>query len=306
MSGSRSSFVTTTDRERTGTTRKGRPTLQVTSSGADFDGKDGTVEMRISMFGVLSVHDQGRTVQGKAIGGSKPRGLLELLLLARGRPVMKEALADALWPQGHDVPRDPIRTLEQYVCVLRQRLCSDQERARLVFATGPNSYRIDTEQVDVDIDHFDLLVRTAEQSDTTARRALLSEAVGIARADLLADSMYASWASVDRDLYRDRVARAHLWLASSYLQEGDLHLAIRHAEEAIRFAPFSERAYRSLMVANYGLGLDDMARSAFRRCRAALATGVDLDLTSETVAVFAAIDAGAPFGELIAMAPARV
>jgi DNA-binding SARP family transcriptional activator len=274
--------------------------------GADFDGKDGTVEMRISMFGVLSVHDRGRTLQGRAIGGAKPRGLLELLLLARGRPVMKEALAEALWPDGVDVPRDPIRTLEQYICVLRGRLCSDQEQARLVFATGSNSYRIDPAHVDIDVDHFDRLVRTAEHSDAAARRTLLTEAVSLARADLLADSMYASWAAIDRDLYRDRVARAHLWLASDYLQQGDMHVAIRHAEEAIRFAPYSERAYRSLMVANYGLGLDDMARSAYRRCRAALAAGVDLDPTSETVAVAAAIDAGAPLGELMAMAPARV
>ena len=258
------------------------------------------------MFGVLAVHDQGRTLQGRAIGGAKPRGLLELLLLARGRPVMKEALADALWPDGVDAPRDPIRTLEQYVCVLRRRLCGDQDRARLVFATGANSYRIDPAHVDIDVDHFDMLVRTAEESDPPARRALLTEAVSLARADLLADSMYASWTALDRDLYRDRIARAHLWLAGNYILDGDMHLVIRHAEEAIRFAPYSERAYRSLMVANYALGLDDMARSAYRRCCEALSAGIDLDPTSDTMAVAAAIDAGAPLHELIAMAPARV
>lgn len=257
--------------------------------------------MKISMFGVLSVVDEGRTLQGRAIGGAKPRGLLELLLLARGRPVMKDALAEALWGAGPDSPRDPQRTLEHYICVLRHRLCADPERARLVFATGPNSYRIDPEHVSIDLDRFDMLVRCAERGEPGERRGLLTEAVAIADDDLLADSVYASWAQVDRDLYRDRVARAHLWLVNDHLLDGDMHLAIRHSEEALRFAPYSERAFRLLMVANYALGLDDMARSTFRRCRHVLATGLNLDPTSETVSVAAAIDAGAPIAELVAM-----
>ncbi|MFM2077739.1 MAG: hypothetical protein RJA49_1629 [Actinomycetota bacterium] len=259
--------------------------------------------MNISMFGVLSVHDGVRTFEGRAIGGAKPRGLLELLLLARGRAVSKDALADALWGGTGNPPVDAARTLEHYICVLRRKLCTDADIARLVFVTGPNSYRLDPAHVTIDVDVFDALLRQAEQADPEQRRELLTEAVGIAASDLLEDSPYAAWAQIDRDMYRDRVARAHLWLAGDSILDGEMHMALRHCEDALRFAPYSEQAFRLMMVANYSLGHDDLARSTYRRCCAVLEAGLGLDPTSATSDLAGAIDAGAPISEVIALSP---
>lgn len=261
--------------------------------------------MEISMFGVLTIRDGDRVLHGRSIGASKPRGLLELLLLARGRPVTKDALAEALWA-GATPPRDAFRTLEHYMCVLRKRLCDDRDLAQRVFATGPNSYRVDVAHVALDVDRFDALVREAEIVDAADRRRLLTEAVELAKDDLLADSTFASWAAFDRDLYRERVARAHLWIAGDCLLDGDMHTALRHCDEALRFAPYCERAFRLSMIANYALGLGDLARSTYLRCRAVLGSGLNVDPTSETVSVAAAIDAGAPLAELIAQSPAAL
>ena len=259
--------------------------------------------MDISMFGMLSIRDGDRVVQGRAIGGAKPRGPLEQLLLARGRSVTKDALADAVWSDGIVAPRDPFRTLEHYICVLRQRLCTDPALARAVLVTGSHSYCLDTQHVTIDVDRFDeLRTRAAEHADPLLRRELLTDAIAIAHSELLEGSPYPAWVAVERTSYRDRTAHAHLWLAGDSILDGDMYTALRHCEEALRCAPLCERAFRLSMVANYALGADDMARAVFQRCRVTLHEGLGLDPSYETQAVAIAIDAGASITEVVAMA----
>ncbi|MBI4934231.1 MAG: winged helix-turn-helix domain-containing protein [Actinobacteria bacterium] len=255
--------------------------------------------MPVQMFGVLSIECHGAVLQGRDLGAAKRRAVLELLLLARGRPVTKDALAHALWDGHPNPPRDANRTLEQYVCWLRARLSAHRDEARVVIVTGTNSYRLNPEHFDIDLDRFDRLLIEAEQAPPVLRRELLQQAVDLARGDVLEDAPFAPWAEADRYLYRDRIARSHVWLSGDLLADGDVRAALRHAEEAQRFAPHCEYAVRLQMVAYHALGLSDMARSTFHRCRIELAQGLGVDPTSATVDIASAIDAGAPAAELI-------
>ncbi len=254
--------------------------------------------MRIELFGPLRVHDGARVLRGGDLGGAKPRSVLELLLLARGRTVSKERLAESLWHA--EPPRNASSTLEHYVCVLRRRLFTDAAMAREVLATEAGAYRFDTSMVDLDLDRFDRLVRESERSDDGQSRALLGEAVELARLDLLDDAPYAPWAVEERELYRSRVARAHLWLARDCMAADQFIGSLRHAEEALRYAPYSEEAFRTIMVADHALGHADLARRAHLRCRQTLAEHLGVDPTSETEAVGAAIDGGVAAAELVA------
>jgi DNA-binding SARP family transcriptional activator len=253
--------------------------------------------MNINLFGPLQCHDGERTLRASDLGGAKPRGLLELLLLARGRTMSKEQLAEALW--GDRPPQNVAGTLEHYVCVLRRKLFADQALARQVLVTEPGAYRFDTSRVQLDLDEFDRLMRQAEHADEARRRMLLSQAVDMASDDLLDDAPYAPWAATERELYRSRVTRAHLAIARDCLAAGQYDCAMRHGESALRFAPYSEEAFRTLMVADHALGHADLARAAHRRCRQVLADQLGVDPTSETEAVAAAIDAGMPADELV-------
>jgi DNA-binding SARP family transcriptional activator len=256
--------------------------------------------MPVQMFGVLSIDCHGVLLQGRDLGGTKRRAILELLLLARGRPVTKDALAQALWDGHPNPPRDANRTLEQYVCWLRARLCVDREQARVVILTGTNSYRLNPDHFVIDLDRFDRLLLEAEHAEPVRRRSVLQEAVELARGDVLEDAPFAPWAENDRYLYRDRIARSHVWLAGDLLAHGDVRAALRHAEEAQRFAVHCEHAIRLQMVAYHALGLSDMARTTFHRCRAELADVLGVDPTSATIDVASAIDAGTPAAELVA------
>ncbi len=255
--------------------------------------------MPVQVFGVLSIDCHGVLLQGRDLGGAKRRAILELLLLARGRPVTKDALAHALWDGHPNPPRDANRTLEQYVCWLRGRLCADREQARVIIVTGTNSYRLNLDHFEIDLDRFDRLLLEAENAAPDRRRELLQQAVDLARGDVLEDAPFAPWAETDRYIYRDRIARSHVWLSGDLLANGDVRAALRHAEDALRFAPHCEYAIRLQMVAYHALGLSDMARSTFHRCRTELADGLGVDPTSATVDIAAAIDAGAPVAELI-------
>jgi DNA-binding SARP family transcriptional activator len=69
--------------------------------------------VRVRLFGPLEIDIDGRTLGPRDFGGIKPKQVLEILLVERGRPVAKERLADLLW--GDDLPRNIAATLETYV-----------------------------------------------------------------------------------------------------------------------------------------------------------------------------------------------
>lgn len=256
--------------------------------------------MEISIFGYVSVRDAERKLGPGDFGGRKPKQLLELLLLARGRMVSKEALGEALWPTK--APKNVAGTLDTYVCVLRQHLFADRTTARRVLQTMPHAYRLVTEDLELDVDRFDALTRRSEVADCRRTRLqLLEEALALAVGDILEDEPYASWAEPDRVLYRERIGRARLAAARDALVEGEPAGALRHAEASLRAAPFSEGAFRVIMLANYALGHEDLAHGAFARCRDVLGRDLGVDPTTETGSLAAAIDAGAPVRELVAL-----
>jgi DNA-binding SARP family transcriptional activator len=253
--------------------------------------------MEVGMLGVLTLRHGDRRIRTSDLGGAKPRAVLELLLLARGHTVTKDYLADALWQSA--APKGASATVEVYICVLRHRLFEDQAHARRAIVTGPNSYRLDLDHVTVDLDRFDALLFGAEGAAPSQRRRLLTDAVALIRGDVLEDAPYAPWAHSERLVYRERIARAHLVLARDCLADRDLSAALRHGDAALRFAPFSEQAFRVLMVANYAMGHDDIARATFSRCRTLLGETLGVDPTTETMSTAQAIDAGAPANEVI-------
>ncbi len=254
-----------------------------------------------SIFGPLSVKSAGRKLGPSSFGGVKPKALFEILLLARGRLVSKDALAEALWPGA--LPKNVTGTLETYACVLRRQLSEDRAHARRVMVTASGAYRIDLDEITLDVDRFDDLLRRADGAGHQARRALRIEAVALATGDLLEDEPYADWAQMERELYRERVARTHLLIAEDALADGDVGVALRHGEAALTVKPFSEKAVRSVMLAHHALGHGETAQEVFARCRRVLDRELGVDPSAETAALATAIGTGIPAHALVV--PAR-
>ena len=140
----------------------------------------------LGMFDVISIC--GRRAQWTS---RKARELLKRLVAARGTALSREILMDALWPG-----EPPTRLGNRFsvaVNVVRRTL--DPERIthtqRYVVTEG-DSVRLDTDNVDVDLEHF---LTLAARADDASRSAALM----IYRGEAFSDEPYADWAAGVRD-----------------------------------------------------------------------------------------------------------
>lgn len=250
--------------------------------------------VRISMLGPFTVETASGPLGESSFGGRKPRSLLQYLVLARNVPVSKESLAEVLWPENP--PKAVAATLESYVSGLRKRLFVDKDAARRALSTSAGGYRFSTDEVAVDLEEFDALIRKAE--NTASLRHSLGhriEAASIARGELLEGELNAPWVDDDRRHYQARVLKNLLVLGECQLTLGEFEGAIASAETALRVQPYAEEAVRIQMLAHYAMGHENCARQVFEACRARLTA----DCTSVTEDLASAIDAGEPLSVLM-------
>ncbi len=217
------------------------------------------------MFGALEVRVDGLRLGGRDFGGVKPKQLLEALLLARGRLVSKDRIAELLW--GDALPQRVAATVETCVSVLRRRLDVRPGLGRRLLATEPGGYRLVAEEFAVDLDRYELLLRGAAAATGAERRSALESAVEIGQLELLADEPYSAWVEPEREHYRERQVQALVELAECCLDLGDQRATLAAAERAIALEPTRERAYRAAMRAHHAGGDRDGALRAYERCR---------------------------------------
>jgi len=243
--------------------------------------------LNIRLFGAIELRVGSKRLGARDFGGVKPKQVLEILLLARGRPVSKHRLADMLW--GEALPQNPSGSLETYVSVLRRRLAPEGRRGHELVVTETDAYRFAVEQVDLDLDRFDGLLAKAAESDVRSARRCLEAALALARGELIEDEPYAEWVLDLRDVYRDRVLQAMLGAAETALADDDDPAGLAHAQAVISKDRFNERAYRTAMVAYYALGRQHEALATFERCRSVLADELEVEPMPETQALHSAI-----------------
>ncbi len=95
--------------------------------------------MEFRLLGSLEVIIDGASVD---VGGSQPRTVLAMLLVAGGRMVPAESIIEALW--GHNPPDSAAGTLQSYVSRLRRVLVPAGTRgdAAKVLAWDPPGYKL--------------------------------------------------------------------------------------------------------------------------------------------------------------------
>jgi pimeloyl-ACP methyl ester carboxylesterase/DNA-binding SARP family transcriptional activator len=246
----------------------------------------------VRMFGPLELQVGGARLGPRDLGGVKPKRLLEVLLIERGRAVPKDRIAELLW--GEAQPRRAAATIETYVSVLRGRLDRPPGLGRRLILTEPGGYRLAAEELAVDVDRFEALLRGAAASGPAERRPLLEEAVAVAGAELLSDEPYAAWAIPTREHYRERQVQALVDLAECCLDLGDGRAALAAAGRALTLDATRERACRAGMLAHMALGDRDAALRLYQRCRAALAGELGVPPDARTEALHAAVLRGDP------------
>lgn len=237
------------------------------------------------------------SVDGTDLGrlDRKARSLLQLLALARGRPVPPDALADALWGD-----RPPAKPSDQ-LAVLASRLRRELGRDRVEHVDG--GYRLRADRIDVD--DLDKVVAEAE------RRAAAGEVAGAVAAARVGLALVRGpvpevahddgWAGAERAAAVRLVQRARRVAATTLLAAGHWADALEIATSDSRADPLDEEAVRLVMRAQAAAGRPALALASYASLRATLADQLGTDPAPETEALHTAILRGE-----VAAAPLRV
>ncbi len=200
---------------------------------------------RIQLCGRLKADLDGRHVT-PALRGRQGRILLAYLVLNRGRPVSRDELIEAIWPESP--PSDPPAALRTQLSRLRAALGSEALAGRdAVELRLPENIWIDVEAADRAIVAAGSALGAADWKDAWVHAHI---ALNIAGRPFLA-GFEAPWVEETRheleELHlraREIIARAGIGLGGSELAGAE-----RAARALIREAPFRESGYVLLMRA---------------------------------------------------------
>ena len=213
--------------------------------------------MEFRILGPLEVVEDGRPI---ALGGSKQRTLLALLLLTPNRPVSVDRLIEALW--GDESPATAANALQYHVSRLRKTL---GESTTIVTQEPGYLIRVGPEQLD--LLSFERLVIEADGAEAHRSSRLLGKALDLWRGEPLTDLAD----DVLSQAELQRLAAARLAALERRI-EADLALGsyaqlVPELEALVRTHPLHEGFVGALMRALYGAGRQADALEVYRTTR---------------------------------------
>jgi DNA-binding SARP family transcriptional activator len=222
--------------------------------------------MEFLILGPLEAHEGGRKL---ALGGTKQRALLAMLLLNANRVVSNDRLIDALW--GGADSEDAAKALQVAVSRLRKVLEPDRPRDQdRLLVTRPPGYELRLGPDQLDLNRFERLVAKARSSlaaDPASAARQLHEALALWKGPPLADLAYEPFAQPE--LARLEVLRLAA-LEDRIRADLDIGLhadLVGELEALVAEHPLRERLRGLLMLALYRSGRQAEALAAYADAR---------------------------------------
>lgn len=206
----------------------------------------------------------------------------------RDRPVLRDELAEVLWPGIQ--PRAWEVALSAVVSKLRS-LLAEAGLGREAVARPSGCYQlvlpagswVDLEAALASAHEAEGLLRAEEHGRAYGAAAV---AAAIARRPFLA-GLEGEWIDARRAGLRSTLLRALDCLAEVQSRHGEHALALRSAQEAVALEPYRESGHQRLMRVHLAAGNRAEAVRALDRCRRLLAEDLGTRPTAETEAVLA-------------------
>jgi DNA-binding SARP family transcriptional activator len=237
-------------------------------------------------FRVLGPVQAVRDGRELALGGPRRCAVLALLLVAGGRVVPAEQLADELW--GASPPPGAAGTLRSHVSRLRSLVGPD---AALIARGGGYALAAGPDQLDAA--RFERLAgagrEALEHGESAAAADRFRQALGLWRGTALAD--VADVEALARESARLEELRL---VAVEGRIEADIELGLAaqtagELEGLVAEHPLRERLWRLLVLALYRAGRQADALAAYRRARAVLAEELGIEPGEELRALEQAV-----------------
>jgi predicted ATPase/DNA-binding SARP family transcriptional activator len=222
--------------------------------------------MQFEILGELRALRAGKPL---ALGGPIAQRLLAALLVGAPRVVERDMLIERLW--GSRPPATARTALQVHIGRLRRALEPDHQGGpwSVVRTTG-NGYALEIDRAWIDADHFESLVRRAEERADADPRSALDD-VESARAlwrgrawGALADE---PWLRADVARIEELQRRADELWADVQLALGRHEVMVDSLTAAVEEQPLRERRWEQLMLAQYRSGRQAEALRGFQDAR---------------------------------------
>ena len=222
---------------------------------------------------------------------AKAKAVLKYLLTQRGRPVSRDILMEAIWPECK--PTLANYRLKAAVRALRQTLAvasgSDDNYPWILFQDG--KYCINsTIELWSDVEQFERHWRAGlylEREGKTEEAIIQHEiAEAFYKGDYLEDDLYEDWTSLRREALKDIYLTLANRLADYAMQKEDHDTCVDYCQKILVKDPCHEEAYRHLMCCHSRLGQRNRAVTWFQICNKTIKRELDLSPTPITVAMY--------------------
>lgn len=246
--------------------------------------------MQFGVLGPLQVTSHGIPL---ALGGTKQRAVLALLLLDANRVVSVDRLIDGVW--GDRPPNRAASTLQVYLANLRKVLEPDRSPGSptTMLHTRPPGYILEVPSQQVDVNRFEALAGEGRAALSAGRAApasvLLREALAIWRGrpledlpeEIFAPGMLARLDELKAGVIEDRI--------EADLASGRHLEVVGELEALVAEYPFRERLAGQWILALYRCGRQRDALAAFAGIRSELVDELGLEPSAELRALEQAI-----------------
>ncbi len=229
--------------------------------------------LTFGILGSVEVLAGGRPI---ALGGTKQRALLAVLILHATEAVSAERLIEELW--GDEPPLSAPKMLQVLVSRLRRTLQPGAAQSSLL-VTQPPGYALLVAPDQVDLQRFEAVVAAARARARTSpgqARTELHEALGMWRGDPLsdvADEPFARWAIPRLEEMRLAVLEERI---DADLAAGQAEL-VGELRALVTSHPLRERFAGQLMLALYRTGRQAEALEVYHETRAHLEHAIGIE-----------------------------
>ncbi|GAA3575179.1 hypothetical protein GCM10022419_065370 [Nonomuraea rosea] len=229
----------------------------------------------IRVLGAFTAEVNGESVH---LGGPRQRGVLALLVAARGQVVPVDRMIEDLW-RG-EPPARALMSLQAYVSNLRRLLepgRPPRTPARLLMSAAPG-YALRLPPESVDAWRFeDLLDQARTDIDPRVAQARLAGALGLWQGPAFAEVADEPWAAAETARLNElRLVATELHVTAG-LRIGDPAAVVPEAERLTRDEPLREEGWRLHALALWSSGRQADALATLRRARGIFAEELGLD-----------------------------
>lgn len=243
--------------------------------------------LRVYLTGQLGLELDGRFLGGSDMPLRQGRLAFAYLACERERAVTRQELAEAIWGDHLTVAWDS--GLTALISKLRAAFGRIGLDGRAVLATTDGGYWMRLQPgAWVDLEGARHSLHNAESaaaagSFNTAYGDAVVAATILRRPFLEGNDE--PWIHSRRLILHAQRVRALDCLVDALAWNGELTLALTHADEVIELEPYRERGYQRLMRLHSQLGDRAKALQVFERCRTLLSAELGVDPSPETMSV---------------------